>query len=230
MFVLVEGATLDTTVAAMAQLAEQRAYLISRLRSHCGRLDPEDVLSEAILRLAERSRAGTPLPNDVGAYVLRSAKNIVIDFYRSPMSREYVTDPRDLELSELFIHEDDNQRRQIELADDVTLLHQAVANLPEGQQRILIETAVRGRRPKELAREFCVTAAVIATRSRRARVALGNEVCRLLLMRGGPECKRHAARISTRPASLPKLAAHHLRTCPCCARHLRQFESLRFFE
>lgn len=221
---------MDTITAALAQLAKQRVHLIKRLRPHCGRLDPEDVLSEAILRLAERLRAGETLPRNLGAYVLRSAKNIAIDFYRSPLSREDAVNPHGLEHSELLIHEDDDQQRQIEMADDVNLLHQAVANLPSGQQRILIETAVRRRRPKELTHEFGLSAALIATRAVRARVALGNEVCRLLLIRGGPECKRHAARLSTRSAPLPNPAAQHLRSCPCCERHLKQFESLRFFE
>lgn len=108
--ILVWGATLDTITAALAQLAKQRVHLVKRLRPHCGRLDPEDVLSEPILRLAERSCRGNLAPKSCRPRSPISKKD-AIDFHRSPLSREDAVDPHGHGLSDLLIDEVDDRRR-----------------------------------------------------------------------------------------------------------------------
>ena len=209
------------------QLAAQRNRLIALLRPHCGHLDPEDLIAEATLRLAERLAAGEETPEHPTAYVLRSAKNLAIDHYRSARAREIYLDPHDTAQEPLLTHHDDTLRHRIEIGGDAALVRQAFLGLSSEQQRILVETAVHGRPPRDLASEFGTRAALIATAAHRARRALGNETLRLLLMRGDTECQRHARRISTRAATLPRHAANHLYSCNTCQEHVDEFNALR---
>lgn len=214
-------------VTVLTQLAAQRSKLIALLRPHCGRLDPEGLIAEATLRLAERLAAGDEAPEHPTAYVLRSAKNLAIDHYRSARAREIHLDPEDATQEPLLAHHDDALRRRIEIADAAALVRQAFLNLTSEQQLVLLKTTVHGRPPRELVPELGTRAALVATAAHRSRRALGNETLRLLLMRGDAECQRHARRISTRTAALPRHSDHHLFTCMTCQRHVDAFNALR---
>lgn len=213
--------------AVLTQLAAQRKKLIALLRPHCGRLDPEELIAEATFRLAERLAAGEEAPEHPTAYVLRSAKNLAIDHYRSARAQEIYLDPHDTAQEPMLTHHDDALRHRIEISDDAALVRQAFRGLTTQQQRVLLETAVHGRPPRDLTMELGTHAALIATAAHRARKALGNETLRLLLMRGDTECQRHARRISTRAATLPRHTANHLYACKTCQGHVDEFNALR---
>ncbi|WP_254791517.1 RNA polymerase sigma factor, partial [Curtobacterium sp. MCBA15_005] len=50
-------------------------------------IDPEDLLSEALVRLVEKWASGNGPSEHVNAYVIRSMRNRVIDELRSPRSK-----------------------------------------------------------------------------------------------------------------------------------------------
>ncbi|MBF4514166.1 sigma-70 family RNA polymerase sigma factor [Plantibacter sp. VKM Ac-2885] len=211
---------------ALARLGTQRRKLVGQIQRVCGGLDPEDLLSEAILRLAERLADGMLLPDHIEAYVVRSAKNLAADYFRSPRSREHCFDPSVTEHTMVFAHHDEPLHHDIETAQDRALVRRALSNLSQPQQRLLIETAVHDRRPRELVDELGIASAAISTAAHRARKALCAEILRLILLRGEPGCHPHAARIAARPHAPPLHAARHLRDCATCRSNLEFFHSL----
>ncbi|KQR20420.1 hypothetical protein ASF79_12975 [Agreia sp. Leaf335] len=217
---------MEDETRAMQHLFAQREKLINTLRYHAGGLDPEDLLSDAVLRLFERLRAGDTLPDHLEAYLIRAAKNAVIDYYRSPRSREELQDPAAPEFTGRLIHSDEDFHHHIETSPERKLLRNAFINLTEIQQRVLIETTIYKRPPRDLVGEFDMTPQNIANTAHRARRALGNEVLRLLLIRGTFECQRYARRISGRPPVLPIKAVAHLNACAICRQHINYFHSL----
>lgn len=130
-----------------------------------GVMDPEDLLSEALLSCLE-ARAGSLPPDHLNAYLATAMRNRVIDELRSSRRRE-------VELSEQIVGVVPPLEAPAggELGER-ELVRAALARVSEVHCRYLIRTVVEGRKPRELVDEFGRSAAALSSLAQRARNAL----------------------------------------------------------
>ncbi|MGO3884670.1 MAG: RNA polymerase sigma factor [Mycetocola sp.] len=224
---LLKRAAAGDRTAAGLYVAGARASWTRIIRSSVpARLSAEDVISDAIIRLFAQLDAGQPFPSHPRAYVLRTARNLIIDHQRSPRDREdSLSDTTtDLPLSTT----DDDRTRQVDLSGEFALVRTALSSLPDKQREILIATTVEGVPPRELTPRFGSSAAAVSTAANRARAALVRALLRTVLTEHlTDESCRAAVDEIVAAEQLGSVAENqHLRDCSACSRAHRRFRAL----
>lgn len=192
-----------------------------------GVIDPDDLLSDAILSvLAKWAQGGGPTEY-VNAYVAQAMRNRVKDELKSPRSRvQHLEDAGDQPA------EPDPQIRRADIQRELGLVRRAMSLLPEDQRAVLTATVVDGRKPRELEGQLGRPSASIYSLSRRARINLRRTMLKLLLEKDAPpECRVAAQRLPETVGESPEFngrtsAAEHYRTCRRCRGVWARFASI----
>lgn len=228
---LVRAAASGDRQAAGEYLARHLSYLsLMSRRLSMQKVDPEDLLSEAITRLLELWASGTGPTDEVNRYIIAAMRNRVIDELRSPRSRvaalEFVPD------ADLTV-DDRAQTDRVDIHGELTTIRRAFEQLPEAQQKALHEIVVRGRKPAELVVELDRPAPAISSLLRRAKLGLRRSLLTVILSeKGFPDCVSNAqelpATILDSPDDYP-MSDHqldHVRSCPRCRAGWSRFAQL----
>ena len=218
---LVAAANQGDREAAGTYLARHLQFLSAMSKQlSMDQIDPEDLLSEALVRLVEKWASGNGPSEHVNAYVIRSMRNRVIDELRSPRSK---TDAVEDEQLDTLVGADDGMAlEQVDLHHEFDLVRGALATLPKEQQAVLIEMTVNGKRPAEVSTLLGRTAPSVSTLFQRSRAALKRAVLVVLLEQGQEECRRNAPKIPAVPADSPDdypggtRGMGHVFSCPDC--------------
>ena len=217
----------DRSAAGAFLERNQRLLATTARRLAAGAVEPDDLLSDALVNLLTLWKSGTGPMEKASAYVIRSMRNRMIDEFRSPRSR--VLPLVDAEDHLPTVTQD---TRHIDLGREYTRVRQALLLLPADQQHVLRATIIDGRKPAELEEELDRSASSIYALSLRARRALRRAMLRVMLEEDAPpeECRHAATRLP------PVIAADvdetgdapgmdHIRGCRRCRRVWGRFAS-----
>lgn len=189
-------------------------------------MDPDDLLSEAVIGLLGRLALGKSPVANIDGYVISSMRHRLIDELRSPRARVLHL----AEWAEIAV-EDDDRGRLVE-DEESLLVRAAMDRLPTDQQRVLIATIVDGRKPRHLEADFGRPASAIYSLTRRAKVAFRRNLLQILMERSGrPDCRMYAARLpEVLPQRLPDPCCNdslrHLAACEHCSREWAQLRKI----
>lgn len=249
---LARRASEGDTVAAGEFLASSLPYLMGAARKIAPRLGSEaheDMVQDASLKLLALWAEGEREVENPRGYLVTTMRNAFIDELRSPRSRVDTFDAAglltgDLEDGEgslaaarLVEHpelrvDDAAAHGMVDSAAEREIVREAFGRLRPEAQRVLVATAVEGRRPSELVGEFGRSAPAISSAASRAKRGLRRATLAVLLEEGGPECARHAEALPDRVLADPDEHAAgergiaHARGCERCRRNWRRFAAL----
>ncbi len=233
---LIAAARAGSAAAAGTVISRYAPYLLARARSIASgtRLDPEDLLSAAIVRLLELWRAGEGPDGGVAAYVVRAMTNSAIDASRSPRSRvlslEAAIDASPAE--ELALAREDSNVRRIDLYQEFRIIRLALATLDQDHQAVLTEIVIHGRKPGDVAAELGRSPAAVSRELYRAKQGLRRAVLVQLLDEGDAECRANAPSIPLAVQLDPgdhradDRGMRHVLECEACRRNWRRFAGL----
>jgi RNA polymerase sigma factor (sigma-70 family) len=221
---LVAEAAAGNMSAAAEYLSRHLRMLAAMSRRISGNvLDAEDLLSDAVMGLLRKWLDGTGPTEAVNAYVIRSMRNRVVDELRSPRSRE-----TSIEWMELPA--DGGEIERVERESDLRIVRRALIELPEDQRRVLIESEVNGRTPRDLVGVLGRSAPAISSLLRRAKINLRTTVLQLQLDDQGPptseECERVLRTLPESARTPEEVERHYLQhgmDCPRCAKGVSVF-------
>lgn len=164
-----DGDAFSVLVTELRPLLRNRARAFSR-----NEFDAEDLVAGAFLGLFEQWKRGVGPTTGLRTYLTQSMRNAAIDRSRSPLSR--VQHVGELETYLLAVgHQVGVPDDALDLLDrqsDFAIVRRAFMTLPAAQQRILYETIVLEKKPRELTVDLDMSAGAIATAAHRARKAL----------------------------------------------------------
>lgn len=204
--------------AATEFLTRNQSYLHAIARKlGWNRVEPDDLLAEALTNLLSKWADGSGPAENVKAYLIRSMRNRVIDEVRSPRSRVGALDP-----DEELIATADAEVQSVELHREFELVRRAFAKLPSDQRSVLTATVIEGRKPRDLERELGRRAPAIWSLARRATVSLRRQVLREVLEDEAPkECLAHTKWLPKEVPDDPDQAGRsrgmaHIKSCDRC--------------
>ena len=188
-----------------------------------GRVDPDDLLADAVEGLLGRWADGQAHIASPRSYLLVSMRNRVLNEARSPRSRTSQLDPA-LDIVDRSAGAVDDA---LELEHELAWLRVALDKLPSAQREALLEApAPTG------------TTAVQATRSAeathslrgRARRSLRRAYLQVVLEEGAPpSCHEAIAKLPAQVGDSPEAtpaAPEHMRSCPRCRKRWAVFAGL----
>lgn len=210
---------------AFAELWERhrRAGIVAA-RNLAPRFSPDDLVSEAYLRIFELTRDGRGPRGAFRPYLYQVIRSIAADWWRLP---EYTTEALDEipALTEAGPWEDG--------AFDLNAASQAFSTLTERWQAVLWYTEVEGLPPREAAKLLGISANGVSALAARAREALQSawveaHVNRELAAAACRSTLQHLQRYQrgklTRAAS--RDVAAHLETCDSCSKAAAEYSAL----
>ncbi|MGM1018772.1 MAG: RNA polymerase sigma factor [Actinomycetota bacterium] len=189
-------------------------------------VDPDDLLSEAMLGVLTKWSQGSGPTEFVNAYIAQSMRNRLKDELKSPRSK--VTPIED---SDDLAAERQPGLRRADLHRELSLVRHALATLPADQQAVLTATVVEGKKPRDIESELGRPSSAIYSLSRRARLNLRRAVLKLMLDENAPDACREAARQlpdavgKTPDETVASDPSSHYRTCSRCRRVWSGFAS-----
>ncbi len=213
---LVAEAAAGNMAAAAEYLSRHLRMLSAMSRRISGNvLDAEDLLSDAVMGLLRKWLDGTGPTEAVNAYVIRSMRNRIVDELRSPRSRETSIEWMDLPAG-------GGEIERVERESDLRIVRRALVELPEDQRRVLIDSEVHGRTPRDLVDVLGRSAPAISSLLRRAKINLRTTVLELQLDDQGPptseECERVLRTLPESARTPEEVERHYLQHGMDCAR------------
>ncbi len=224
---LIERAATGDRDAAGRYFSENLGLLGGLARRIAGGvLDPEDLLSEAMVTVLGHWSTGTGPATNATAYIAVLMRNRVKDELKSPRSRVDGFEDWD-ELPALGTP----APARVDVHNEVRILREALDSLPADQRSVLIEMTAFGTKPRELEGTLHRPAPAISSLHRRAKIALRRAVFRVVLEEGAPEsCRRAIRAIPEKFGDLPERGAirgeDHFDDCERCTRAWRRFAGL----
>ncbi|WP_162238909.1 sigma-70 family RNA polymerase sigma factor [Microbacterium sp. Leaf320] len=154
--------------------AEYRGRLtrIARRLSH-GVLDPDDLLSETVLRSLE-SATDLRSPAGLYSYLATSMRNRVIDEARAPRHGNVAISPAVEALLSAPVATPAND------LDERSLVWRALERMPVVHRRYILRTVVDGCKPRELTEEFGRPAPALSSLAQRARQSMSEALLDVL--------------------------------------------------
>ncbi|MDO4799192.1 MAG: RNA polymerase sigma factor [Bacillota bacterium] len=139
-------------------------YAMSRARE-VSKMDAEDIVSEVMMRML-RSTIEPITVHSLPAYVFRAIRNLVIDRGRKECSASLdALQEEGFEVSATPLSDPESRILQKE---EMAVLENMLADLPEEYREILIATEIDGRGFKELSEEWNVPIGTLLSRKSRA--------------------------------------------------------------
>lgn len=165
------GPSDSSTSEVYARDGQLLAYLT---RKFPGERDLEDAVQESYLRLW-RARVAVPV-NSVSAFLLRVARNVVLDRYRRRLTR------REAELgtsrTENIIDEGADVVETVSTHEKELLLATALATLPSRAHEVVVLCKLKGLSHGEAARRLGISKRTVDEHLRRGMKRLGEELRR----------------------------------------------------
>jgi RNA polymerase sigma factor (sigma-70 family) len=141
--------------------------------------DAEDFIHDVAVSLFDRADVGLPIEH-LSAYVYRSLKNRMIDYFRSrrPMM---ALEESGMEFDTIKIagksgqvgYGPDSGMRQVEISHDLSSL---MAGLKDNEKQLIIATEIKGKTFNQLARKWDVPINTLLSRKSRAMAKLRREI------------------------------------------------------
>ena len=139
----------------------QRIFVMSLVRTH-DRENARELVQDVLVAVIGALRKGQLQDADkLAAFVHGTARNLINNQLRTE-SRRPRLEPLSDDLPQACIVE------QLEDAERVRLVHQALERLGQEDRKILLMTLVEGRKPGEIAAALGLTSEVVRTRKLRA--------------------------------------------------------------
>lgn len=137
-------------------------------------VDADDIVAEAVTRIIEAFERGTPYPDNMNAYALRTIHNVFVSSVTSSRARRSIIS--DDAVTVAIEESSDAQRggaREESMLGETELMRRALGRLPKNYRELLWLTEVEGYTPTELARQWPRQSANAITLGKsRARKAL----------------------------------------------------------
>lgn len=216
------------SAAAARYLQDNLQYLTSMARwLAANTMDHDDLVAECIAKLLALWKQGKGPTAHPNSYVIASMRNRLIDERRSPRSK--VLRLADVEDQ---LPPEELASRRVDLHREFGFVRDALASLPEDQQRVLKATVIDGRKPAELTEELARSASAIYSLNHRAKTSLRRATLQQVLMDGAPdECRHAAARLPDSIANSPDdvadtRATAHQQSCERCRAAWARFSSM----
>ncbi len=185
------------------------------------RMPAEDLVSIATLRFIERLSAGAGPTDHPGAYLTTSIRNIAVDEQKSRAASNVSLEVTD-EMGEA-----PHDEPRLELLLELAAVREAFARLPPAQRKVLHDTVIDGRRPRELADEYGVRANAVSAQASRARRSLAIELRFVLLERHGCAAgEEHREELARTGEATSEAAREHLEHCRRCSAALAAFRAI----
>lgn len=207
----------DRAAAGAYFQKNQRLLMAMAHRISGGVLDPDDLLSEAMITVLTKWSQGTGPERYANAYVIQTMRNRVKDELRSPRSRV-----GEITETNAPLHDDSTEQHSADMHREYAIVRRALGLLPEDQRAVLVATVLEGRKPADLEEELGRPASAIYSLSRRARLNLRRATLRVVLEDGAPQkCRAASAELPEKVAAAPEDSGeshgmHHIRTCARC--------------
>lgn len=138
-------------------------------------MDPEDILSEAIVAVLTQWSQGNGPRESPTSYLAQTMRNRIKDELRSPRSRVGALD----DVSELVATEDP-RLTDIDDAQERAIIRDVLLLLPTDQREVLIAIDVHGYKPRELTQRFDRPAPAIYSLIQRARTNFRRRMTELI--------------------------------------------------
>ncbi|HEY0246733.1 MAG TPA: sigma-70 family RNA polymerase sigma factor [Gryllotalpicola sp.] len=188
---------------------------IAAARAATSRIDPEDVVAEAFLRVMETLRRGKGPEFAFRPYLLTAVRNVA--------SRSGKRQAKDVPLGELEFEDERFSEDVLDAALDGTLLTQGFASLPTRWQEVLWYLEVEGLTPREAAAMMGLRPAAVSSLAYRAREGLRVAWIKAHIASApeGSECRWTIDHLPARergtlkPAERERIEAH-LASCERC--------------
>lgn len=208
--------------AAGAYLAQHLPALQSAARRIAGtRIDPDDLLADAVEGLLTKWADGGSRIDSPRSYLLASMRNRVINETRSPRSRTSRLDPA-LDIADPAAG---SVEEAIELENELAWLRIALEKLSLNHREALLEESIAS-----VAASGPRSADAVNSLRGRARKALRRAYLQVVLEEGAPpSCHEAIASLPPRVGDTPERtenAPEHLRSCPRCRSRWGVFASL----
>ncbi len=210
--------------ALATHLIENWGLLTAMSRRIAGRvMDPDDLFSEALLKTFSRWETSDEPIEHLNAYLIATMRNRVKDELKSPRSRVESLDDEDA-LEAL----PQPELGHIDLFSELSLLREALAQLPPDQRSVLEAMFYRGEKPGELTQRLGRSSLAVSQLARRAKTNLKRTMLRVLLERGSPprECRHALRELPQRVGDAPPEALDaddHYARCERCRSIWAQF-------
>ncbi len=129
----------------------------------------EDIVQDVILSILDRPDIVAPI-SDLSAYVFRSLRNRIIDFYRNPATETVSLDMEDengLSLFDVLPDAKYDPEGSYHRHAQHRFVFDLIRELPEAQLEVIIETEFNGRTFRELSRLWDVPLGTLLARKHR---------------------------------------------------------------
>lgn len=220
----------------IAEVFDSLPYLMGaavRIAPHSSRLDHEEMVQAALVKLFEAMEArNEPITNPC-AYAATIMRNSHTNELVSARSGTQSWGDLDALPSEFISVEANAERmRRAELSDEFALVRRALSAVNPEYRLLLQRVVVEGRRPRELAAEQGREAPAISSAVARAKAALRRAVLIELLGEGADECVENARRLPERVRDDHALhrsserGIAHVEQCDACREGWRRFAAL----
>jgi RNA polymerase sigma factor (sigma-70 family) len=133
--------------------------------------EAEDIIQDVALNLFDRADIMAPI-RDLSAYVYRSLKNRIVDYFRRKKSSVSLDRPRSDErepaLADLLSDNAVSPQSDLERKEIYKLLYQALDALPPEDRAIVLATEIEGATFRDLAEEWDAPLGTLLARKARA--------------------------------------------------------------
>lgn len=186
-------------------------------------IDPDDLLSDALLATYSQWRRAPGTIQHLNAYIIGAMRNRVKDELKSPRSRV-----GSLEDEDALRAPHNPAIDRIELESEMSLLREALAQLPDDQRSVLEALFYRGRSAGQLTTELQRSRPAVSMLARRAKNNLKRMMLKILLEKEAPReaCRHAAGKLPLVVGDLPPTdgeAGAHWAGCARCRRVWHQF-------
>lgn len=212
-----DSATYQDAESLLLRTLPQLARVAERLTRGNPRIDPQDLLAEAVAHLyAQWSKGGGPDEN-VAGYISTSMRNALKDEWKSARSSE-ISLPVDWSPSA-----SDEPFADAELHRENRLLMEALDRLPADQRTVLVRGVLLDEKPRHLATHVRRSAPAVSSLLRRSRISLRRALVTVFLLdRAQSQACTEFAVSDTAAGYADSLlselpAAGHHRSCESCA-------------
>lgn len=217
-----DSAANQDSESVLLRTLPQLAGVAERLTRGNPRIDPQDLLAEAVTHLyVQWSKGGGPDGN-IAAYITTSMRNALKDEWKSSRSSE-VSLPGDWAPAT-----SDQPFTEVESGRENSLLMDALDRLPADQRTVLARGVLLDQKPRHLAAHVRRSAPAVSSLLRRSRISLRRALVTVFLLDSAESqaCTQFAvsdtaARYADSLLSELPEAGHH-RSCAACAAALTE--------
>lgn len=143
---------------------------VTGMVNYTAELDPEDIVQDVMTNIYEKADFTLPF-EEITAYIYRSLKNKVIDFFRkkrSPLSLDEQAEGTNVTLKDLLLDMRYDTFTRVEQDRIKAYFYETIESLSDNDKAIIISTEFENKSFKELSEEWDIPLGTLLARKSRA--------------------------------------------------------------